>query len=188
MTNWKQRLFRSWVVFTLVWIPSILTAYPAETDTPVCLKAFYVYNLILFTEWPDGDLVPDKFHVGVAGDHKLYERLKRLSGKMSQGRRLVVKRIKTVQDLSEPCAVLFIGASEKGQVPKFHKVFKDMPTLTVSDMKGFTEMGGMIRLKNICHPATATNKRFEINVSVVEQAGLHIRSKVLRLADIVNHP
>ena len=188
MINWKQRLFRSWVVFTLVCIPSILTAYSAETDTPVCLKALYVYNLILFTEWPDEVLVPDKFHVGVAGDHKLYKSLHRLSGTIIQGRRFVVRRIKTAQDLSEPCAVLFIGASEKSHVPQFHKVLKGMPTLTVSDMKGFTEMGGMIRLKNIYHPATATNKRFEINVSVVEQAGLHIRSKVLRLADIVYHP
>jgi len=62
------------------------------------------------------------------------------------------------------------------------------PVLTVSDMDGFAQMGGMVCFKHMaCKEHQAGHgKRFEINISAVERGGLKIRSRLLRLSDIVN--
>jgi hypothetical protein len=57
----------------------------------------------------------------------------------------------------------------------------------MSDMPGFTEMGGMVWFKELGCPEDRAEcpKRFDILLSAVEGAGLRIRSRLLRLSDIV---
>jgi hypothetical protein len=54
------------------------------------------------------------------------------------------------------------------------------PVLTVGDMPGFCENGGMIRLG-----LEDSRIRIEINPDVAEKAGLQLSSKLLSLAMIV---
>ena len=67
--------------------------------------------------------------------------------------------------------------------------------LTVSDMEGFAHIGGMVSFSKILQLGKSgyssvpieKNKRFQINLTAVRRAGLKIRARLLRIADIVQN-
>ena len=76
--------------------------------------------------------------------------------------------------------MLFISRSEKERIPALLNQLKGSSVLTVSEINGFAERGGMINL-------TVANKsvKVEINQGAVEQAELQISAKLLKLARLV---
>lgn len=155
------------------------------------VKALYLYNFLLFVEWPESAFdEKDCTCTAILGDDLLFEALKPMDGKAIKGRKMFVERCEDLKDLESPFHVIFIGSSMKALVPQILEQIKDEPVLTVSDMEGFTQMGGMVFFRNIGGPSDKTGypKRFEINLSAVKRAGLKIRSRLLRLSDIVNNP
>jgi hypothetical protein len=52
--------------------------------------------------------------------------------------------------------------------------------LTISDGKGFAEAGGMIELY-----VEEGRMRFAINMGATERSGLHLSSRLLRLAKVI---
>ena len=155
------------------------------------VKALYLYNFLLFVEWPESAFNDkDCVCTAILGDDLLFEALKPMDGKTIKGRKMIVERCEDLKDLEKPFHVIFIGSSMKALVPQILEQIKDKPVLTVSDMEGFTQMGGMVLFRNIGDPSDKTGypKRFEINLPAVKRAGLKIRSRLLRLSDIVNNP
>ena len=155
------------------------------------IKALYLYNFLLFVDWPEAVADERKIiRVAVAGDDPLFESLRRVSGKPVKGRKLVVEQFDTVEDLDTPCHALFVGLSKRDIALRVLEKVRDQPVLTISDMKGFTSMGGMVYFKHLGQlEGTAGNlKRFEINLRAVERAGLKIRARLLRISDIVMNP
>jgi len=178
-------------IFFVLAICFILTgpspsALASEQNT---VKALYLYNFLLFVDWPE-DAVDEKtfLRVAVTGDNNLFELLKPLCARPIKGRKLVVEKLEAIEDLRTPYHVLFIGRSKRSITPRLLDKVRDQPVLTISDMTGFTDMGGMVYLKHLlCQKHTARHpKRFEINLAAVERAGLQVRSRLLRLSDIVN--
>ena len=155
------------------------------------VKALYLYNFLLFVDWPEGAADERKIlRVAVTGDDPLFEFLRRMRGKPLKGRKLVIERFDAVEDLRTPCHALFISPSKRSIAPRILEKVREQLVLTMSDMKGFTNMGGMVYFKHMGHlkdPAGRL-KRFEINLTAVEHAGLKIRSRLLRLSDIVRNP
>ena len=168
--------------------PGTLAFEKADRDE---ITALYLYNFLLFVEWP-ASAFNDKDCVctAILGDDLLFEALKPMNGKTIKGRKMIVERCEDLKDLERPFHVIFIGSSVKALVPQILEQIKDEPVLTVSDMEGFTQMGGMVFFRNIGDPSDKTEypKRFEINLPAVKRAGLKIRSRLLRLSDIVNNP
>ena len=54
-------------------------------------------------------------------------------------------------------------------------------TLTVGDVKGFAQRGGMINLTK-----EGRRLRFEVNRRAAERTGIHLSSQLLKLADLVD--
>jgi len=76
--------------------------------------------------------------------------------------------------------MMFIAESEERRIPELLRVVKGSPVLTVGDVDGFAEAGGMIGLIN------ADNRvQFEINNEAAQRANLKISSQLLRLARLV---
>ena len=144
------------------------------------VKAAFLYNFTKFVRWPPEVFGghPNVITVGVLGDNPLGGALRSLEGKVVKGRKLIVLPFKTVQEV-EPCHVLFIRVSEKNRLSQALKAVGDSSVLTVGEMKGFTEQGGIINF----HVKTS-RVGFEINVKAAEQARLKISSKLLKLATL----
>lgn len=155
------------------------------------VTALYLYNILLFVDWPENAIDESEIIcVAVIGDDHMFEFLKPLAGKTMRGRKVVVARFEEIKDLKRPCHALFIGRSKRISVPQILEQIKDEHALTVSDMEEFTQMGGMVLFRNIGDPSDKTGypKRFEINLPAVKRAGLNMRSRLLRLSDIVYNP
>lgn len=152
------------------------------------VKALYLYNFLLFVDWPEQALGSgDPIRLTVTGDDVLFATLRGM-GKMSvKGRDLVIDSFASPEDLPSACHAVFIGAAKWGLAPRIMERIRDRPVLTISDMAGFAQMGGMVCFKHVVSQEDNGDyaKRFEINVSATERAGLKIRSRLLRLSDIV---
>lgn len=148
------------------------------------LKAAFLLHFTTFIEWPEGELDNNRLEIGVLGQDPFGEALQTINGKLSQGRRIVIRRSQNLEDL-ESCAVIFIARSEQ---PRLREILADMngqPVLTVSDIEGFAGRWGVINF------TTASNRvGFEINRAAAGRSGLRVSSRLLRVATIVEdlHP
>jgi len=148
------------------------------------IKAGFLYNFTKFVEWPEEvfENSDTPITIGILGEDPFGSGLDQtIEKKTAQGRSLLIKRFKTPDDL-ETCHILFINASEKKHLSETMNKFKDWHVLTVSEMEGFTELGGIINFIK-----EENRIRFEINLDAAEQAGLKISSRLLRLAKIVRN-
>ena len=146
------------------------------------VKAAYLFNFAKFVEWPDSSFVDNKAPIvfAVLGDSKLALVLeKTVEGKAINGRALAIKELKSVKDL-EPCHILFVGESQKADLPAILGVVACKNTLTVSDIDGFTRQGGACRFF-----IEERKVRFELNLDATRRAELKVSSKLLKVGKVL---
>jgi len=168
----------------LLWY-SLLCVLPCAAQTATeheyALKAGVLYHIIEYVEWPGGSIsnTTSIIQIGLLGEIPFAEALEVLNGKTVQGRKIVVKRISDSQEAAS-CQVLFIGASEKPRSTQIVNESKNQPVLTVGEVEGFAEKGGMVNL--VVGPNRIV---MEINRQVASQAKLAFSSQLLKLAKLV---
>jgi hypothetical protein len=162
-------------------------AWAAAADTgPVAgeyqVKATFLYNFTKFTDWPPRVFASSNapIVIGIVGEDPFGKTIDEVvSGEVVGGHPLVVKRLHADDDLRS-CHVLFISRSEKERLPAMLSRLKGSPVLSVGEINGFAEQGGMVNL-------LLANKtvKIEINQAAAEQADLQISAKLLKLARLV---
>ena len=152
------------------------------------LMALYLYNFLLFVDWPEDSCgTTNIINVTIHGDSLIFKALSPMAGTEIRGKTLHLKNSNTLKDLVGPCQVIFISASKQAGLPGILEKIKNRCILTLSDMEGFAQKGGMVYFEL---PARKPNgkkkgKKFKINLSAIERSGLKIRSRLLRISDIV---
>jgi hypothetical protein len=160
------------------------------------VKAAFLYNFFQFVDWPKGKLADsnEPIIMGIIGKDPFGDAFEPLKGKKVKGKGIVIKRFKSFEELKTPpgkdkpessqeiktltkCHLLFICSSEQENLKEIINTVKDQSVLTVGEMEGFLEAGGIINLL-----VEEKKIRFEINITAAEQAKLEIRSELLRLA------
>lgn len=145
------------------------------------IKAAYLYNFINYIDWPADALPPagGTLTIGIVGENPFGAALDPLKGKQIKGRTLAVKRVESARDL-EQCQIVFISASEKSRLSEILVQLKGARVLTVGEIDGFAEQGGIINF------ISERNKvRFEINTDTARRTGLTISSELLKLAKLI---
>jgi hypothetical protein len=158
------------------------TAEEAEKPTEYEVKSAFLFHFARLTEWPAPAMpAGEPFVVAVVGHDPFGTALDRvLEGQSVQGRPLVLRRAATPEALPERPHILFVAA-ERAEASRILRHFRDQPVLTVGEMDGFGELGGVVNFF-----VTGEGRiRFEINVRQAEAKGLRISSQVLKLARIV---
>jgi hypothetical protein len=173
-----------WVVVGLILLGGTIFPCTAQmrTQHEYEVKAGVLYHIIEYVEWPAGSLTnsPAEIQIGLLGQIPFAEALEVLDGKILQGRKVVVRQLSTLQDAAK-CQVVFIGASEKPRIQEIIGELKNHPVLTVSEVEGFAERGGMVNLV-----AGQNRVIMEINREVASQSHLSISSHLLKLAKLVS--
>ncbi len=167
-----------------------------ETNREYQIKAAFLYNFVQFTDWP-GESAADSnelnavdnnepMTIGIIGEDPFGEAFEPIKDKRVKGRKIVLKRFTGLKDSKQSneqiegvrrCHLLFVCRSQKEQLGEIVDLLKGHPVLTVADMEGFLESGGMINF------IMEENKiRFEINLTAARHAGLRINSRLLGLA------
>jgi hypothetical protein len=157
--------------------PAAASAQAAD-EIEAKVKSSFLLNFARYVEWPPEAFVSSNSPVviGVLGD-TLGRHLDSITeGRMVEAHPIQVKRGRRVSDLAG-CHVIFIGTSERDPRPAL-AMMRGKPILTVSDLDGFIDFGGVIQLKR-----RQGTMRFDINREAADKAGLKISSKLLKLAD-----
>lgn len=149
------------------------------------IKAVYIYNFILFTEWSETrestSSEEGNITIGILGRDPFGNYFSEVAGKTikSKGKKLSINRYGpyTPKTDLKSCDLLFISASERTNIKKILKSLDNSSVLTVSDMEGFLESGGMVQL------LTQKGKiRWAINNTSIKTTGLRLSAQIFQSA------
>jgi hypothetical protein len=151
----------------------------AQRPSEYELKAVFLYNFAKFVEWP-AEAFPgpsSPIVIGIAGHDPFGAAIdEAVSGKTANGRAIVVRRMKSSEDLRS-CHILFIAIAEASRAARILRSTEGASVLTVGEMPHFSRRGGIVNFlieRNHVH--------FEINKELADRANLKISSRLLKLA------
>ncbi|MCC6531219.1 MAG: YfiR family protein [Burkholderiales bacterium] len=153
----------------------------AQTPTEAQVKAAYVLNFAKFTEWPASAFptTGGALQVCVLASAETAAGFTAIQGKPVQGRDVLVRHGPRLGEL-HTCHVLYAEASERAAAAQAVKSLAGRPVLTVSDVDGFIDAGGMLQLVLV-----DGRIRFDANREAAGTHGLRLRSQLLALARVV---
>ena len=158
------------------------TAADTYDSSEYLIKAGFIYNFTKLVDWPAGTFpqADSPIVIGILGTDPFGPIMDHVvEGKKINTHPVVVRRLKWGASLKD-CNILFISSSEAVHLDDVLKSVKGTPVLTVGEMPGFAEHGGIIGLF-----LNNDKVRFEVNVDAAKQANLNVSSRLLALAKIV---
>jgi hypothetical protein len=146
------------------------------------IKAGFLFNFTKFVEWPPESFAEANSPIvmGIVGNSVVEKLLTDVAaGKSVNGRAVIVRQIKEVQDV-RGCQILFVGSSDEKRAPQILAELKVSSVLSVGEAPGFIQAGGMINF------FVEDNKvRLEINVDAATRVRLRISAKVIAVGRLV---
>lgn len=174
---------------TTVWLALLLLAGTVLARIPVAagpaplaehqIKALYLFNFTKYVEWPvpatGTNTAP--FIIGISEAAEVKSDLLEITrGKLILGREIVVRTIRTAQDV-QVCQLVFIGTADKRRIAELLQRAQDAAVLTVGDAEGFLALGGMVNFVR-----QEDKLRLEIGLDTVQRARLVMSAKLLAVA------
>lgn len=141
------------------------------------VKAGFVLNIVRYTEWPTGELAKaGEINICTIGSDPFRQAFDALNGKTAKGRSITVSHLAQLE-ASQGCHALFIGESQRKQIPRALRFLKNAPVLTMSEVEEFAEEEGMVNF------LVEKNKTvLEVNKGALHRANLQISAQVLKVA------
>ena len=171
--RWRRHAGAAFTVFVLCGVTARM-----QNVTEPSLKAAFVYNFAMFTEWPP-DALPATatFTMCVLGDVPVGDALERtVKGRLLSGRSISVSRVE-IDGALRSCHLLYVSDVTAAQIAAILTAVRDAPVLTISDVDGFARLGG------IAHVFVESGKmRFDVNLDPARRSRLQVSSKLLTLA------
>lgn len=169
--------------------------YAAEIDETkaAAVMSAYLRHIAALTTWPservaDGDR-PILF--GVVGDDPngvmspIRKRIDSGEGLLAQGRKIHVVDLKMPSEDGEdlervlaPCALLFLSEGAQDEWTRIKPAVTSLPIVTVSEMKGFAGLGGMIEY---FVDLGSGKVRLIVNLRAMREAGITLSARLLAL-------
>jgi len=177
----KKLIISILVILSAVSMVGLPRLRAEDSSTEYKIKAAFLYNFLNFIEWPSGSFKDsnDVLKICVIGEDPFGDAFEPFINKPIKGKKLKIYQINKIGD-TDNCHIAFISSSEKRRLGRVLADLNGSSTLTVSDIKSFTQEGGIINF------VTVENRiGFEINIKAAERSGLKISSKLLNLAKTI---
>lgn len=148
------------------------------------LKIAYIYNFLKSVTWPH-EASPSKTQsadVCIIGDQKLSEHLEAVVKRNPDHSMKVNVSYSTTGATVPDCHILFIDKNAAARIAGILERAGNRPILTISDIKGFADKGGMIELASVKEGAAAY-LRPRINSAVAEISSITLGEELLLMAD-----
>lgn len=145
------------------------------------IKAEYIVHFSRFIYWPDEvfESTEKVFNICLPGQNPVGDELERLAGEENMQAAIEILYLKDVGEVAEDnnCHIIYLSESAGDS---YIEHLTEMPdhVLTVSDIDGFSESGGMVEFIEINDQI-----RFEINVKQSAESGIRYRSQLLEVAE-----
>lgn len=156
-------------------LPALAQSAPTEYD----VKAAYLYNFGKFVKWPPNTSDPT-LDICILGDDPFGDSLRSMvAGETIAGKPATVRNVDSVHNIAG-CNILFISRAASRRLQAILENVGNKPVLTVSDISGFNDDGGIIEFVN-----QSGRVRFNINLTAAQRAGLNLSSELLKVANYV---
>lgn len=145
-------------------------------------KPQYLINLAEFTDWPASAFRDDNepLAIGILGKDPFRSTLDKVAAnQVVRGRNVRIAHFKKIEEV-KVCHVLYISSSEERRLERIVSAVSQKPVLTVSEIKNSAERGVVIEMK-----PENQKTRLVINLEAAKAAHLTLKSKLLRLGEIV---
>jgi len=182
--------FRRAAALTIVVIVTVVAGW-ADGGPPVAaaaaasvaqreylIKAAFVFDMLKATQWPktrSGSVV-----LCVLGRDPFGAAWGSIAGRPIGKSKLAVAPVQAGGNFGA-CDALFLSTSERARWPEIRGALGTRPILTMSEMTGFAQDGGMVGLM-----AIDNRLRFDVNLKAVRKAGLNIDTNALKQANMVH--
>jgi hypothetical protein len=158
------------------------SAAPKPTD-PDALLAAFVYNFCLFTKWPNQGPAKPLRPLVIVTTGKPLPALAALAQRTIRKRPIRIAAMPTDGQFPEPCDVLVTNGLPMAERDSLLALAAQRPVLTLSRDPGFCQAGGIVEFF-----VAKDRMRFRISRFHMRRAGIRIRSRLLKLAEIVPAP
>jgi hypothetical protein len=148
----------------------------AQEVTAHALKAAFIYNIVKFTEWPVVLPASEPFVICVIGDATVGDAIQRAV----VGRELAGRPVRTLAVAAPPtgaCRVVYVSGTTVGEAAQAIAGLQDSPVLTISDIVGFTDSGGIAQFF-----VERGRLGFTIKAEAMKRSGLKMSSRLLALS------
>jgi len=160
---------------------SLIAGDAAVVGNPMKIKAAFLRNFARYVVWP-GTVFPDgsaPWRVGVLGPDPFGAVLDAtFKERMEQGRAFEIFRANNLEELP-PCQIIFVAYRDAAKRRAVLGELKGKPVLTVGDVPGFLQEGGIILFQVDEHVTMS------INLDQAQSASLTIPSKMLEVSSII---
>ena len=165
------------VSFGLILLLTSSGVYAVEHLDDEELKAAFIYNLTLFTTWPQARA---DMNLCVMGKEGYFPALAKYQGRKVFNATLRVRKISSAEEV-HACEVLVLDHHESLRIDQVRKALKGFPVLTVAESGISAPSTVMVLLMR-----DNSRETFDVNNNVVMNAGLVLSDKLLKLARKVN--
>lgn len=168
----------------LSFVLPVVMASPAQASSLQVLKeqsairVGHLLNTFKFVTWPENMVKSERFVLCVLGDNPFGSSLYEIDNEQMVRSKPVRVVVDIAPDFAKYCHAVYVSSSESYRLLERLKELKGLPLLTVSDVQGFADAGGMVELRY-----ERDNKVFiRGNQKAAEAEGLRISSKLLTLS------
>lgn len=163
------------IVTLILFIVSVCscTLKAADALPEYTIKAAYLYNFALLTDWPESKKTGD-FNLCLYGKDGFGSAIYALEGK-TMGDQIVTIQVLSERDDVTKCHILFLGKTEQQKEQKLLHEIATLPILLVTDNVKMTRYHIMIVQDN-------EKLAFTINTKVLKESNLNLSSRLLNLA------
>lgn len=162
---------------TLVTFLFLIGTLPVAAMEPVpeyTMKATYLYNFALYTEWPES--VGDTINLCIVGGELFGDALSQIQGKQINQRKLSAYRVASYKE-TRGCHMVFISEHQNQYIQNMLSLLGDAAVLTVTEGGTSAQSGVMVDMQ-----VEDRKIKFNINASAARRVNLNLSSKLLRLA------
>lgn len=153
------------------------------------VKAAYIYNFLKFSDWPEESFEAADSPVMVCffGEDPIEVQMRKsVIGKMVGDRVVLTRQIKRSEansmNAESGCHALYISGMDADEASGIAKLIPaGSSILTIGDMDGFAKKGGAINFV-----VRGTNLKIQINTATIEGQGIHVSSRLLSIAELVD--
>lgn len=138
------------------------------------VKSVYMYNFTKFTKFPPS--AGNNITICTIGADPFGTTLDKVAGSIKE-KQVFIKRGIALPD-AKLCNVLFISYSEKRKLNQILKKLENEPIITVSDIEGFSELGGIVEFVG----NDEEKIKFIINNKAARKAKLFLETLLLETA------
>ncbi len=155
-------------------VPIVQPVAMADDMLEYQVKAAFIYNFIVFTQWPDN--TSETIQLCVYGEDYFKHELDKLHNRSVGKRHIRVVRVQSAEKLTQ-CQVIFFSKSVSNNLSSTLIDLQDKSILTLADSPNAISQGIVINMSVLNEKIV-----FEINLAAARKSGLDISSKLLQLA------